>query len=83
MDEIEKKRQHRQSSSSVDSLVLQGSSPVLKENRKESSEPEGRSLEAGRESGEEKKGDHGFVGRLRNLAGGRVKEKKRVLYPET
>lgn len=90
MDEFEKKkRQHRGSSASADSLVSPEFRP-LKENRNDSSEREGRSsagirrpsLDAVREMVEEKK-SHRFVGRLRTLAGGRDKDEKRTPYPGT
>ena len=89
MDEFEKKRQHRGSSSSVDSLVSSNGSPA-KESRKSSPEQEGRrstgvgrpSLDIVREALEEKKGSK-FVGRLRALTGGREREEKRSPYPGT
>lgn len=87
MDEFEKKRQHRGSSSSVDSLVSSNGSPV--KDRRQSSEREGRrstgfgrpSLDAVREMVEEKK-SHKIVGRLRALTGGQ-KESKGTPYPGT
>jgi hypothetical protein len=89
MDEFEKKRKHRDSSSSVDSLISSSGSPV-KEGGKSFSEREARrstgagrpSLEVVRELLDEKKGSK-FVGRLRAFTGGREREEKRSPYPGT
>jgi hypothetical protein len=79
MDEFERKRQHRGSSSSVDSLVSPAGSPVKV--RRQSSEKEGRSVGFGRPSQDivrervEEKKSHKIVGRLRAFTGGRQEAK--------
>jgi len=88
MDEFEKKRQHRGSSSSVESLVSSTGSPV-KDSRKSFSERERRkstgfgrpSLDILKEALEEKNSK--FVGRLRAMTGGRDRDEKRSPYPGT
>ena len=89
MDEFEKKRQHRGSSSSVDSFISSNGSPV-KDGRQSTSEREARrstgvgrpSWDAAREMIEEKK-SHKFVGRLKVFTGGRDRDEKRTPYPGT
>jgi hypothetical protein len=89
MDEFERKRQHRGSSASMDSLALSSGSPV-KDGRQSTPEREGRrstsfgrpSLDAVREMIEEKK-SRKFVGRLRALTGGKEREGKGSPYPGT
>jgi hypothetical protein len=91
MDEFEKKRKHRGSSSSVDSLVSSNGSPIKTESRKTFSDREGRrSTSIGRPSLDdvvrgafEDKKSSKFVGRLRAFTGGREKEEKRAPYPGT
>ena len=85
MDEFERRRKHRDCSSSVDSLLSSShaSSPV-KESEKQrrdarTSTGNGRSSlddAAVREAHEDKKGSR-FVGRLRALTGGRERERER------
>jgi hypothetical protein len=89
MDEFEKKRKHRGSSSSTDSLLSSNGCPV-KDRRPSTAEREGtrsvglgrRSLDTAREMIGEKK-SHKLVGRLRALTGGREKEEKVHPYPGT
>ena len=75
MDEFEKKRQHRDSSSSVDSFVLSNGGPVKEKTEREEwrsmgvGRPSRPSSDASREVVEDRT-SHKIVGRLRALTGG-------------
>jgi len=76
MDEFEKKRKHRDSNSSVESLHSNGTLPspiVGKQESRRSFGTSRPSMEKDR-SLEQEKRSHGFKGRLRALTGGKERE---------
>lgn len=77
MDEFEKKRKHRDSNSSVESLHSNGTlpSPVVgKQESRRSFGTSRHSMDEKDRSLEQEKRSHGFKGRLRALTGGKERE---------
>jgi hypothetical protein len=89
MDEFERKRKHRGSSGSADSMVSSNGSPVKDVTRSNMERDAQRSTGFGRASIDavratvEEKKSHKIVGRLRALTGGREREEKPTPYPGT